>query len=228
MLPEFITEEFIEKFEQKVTGYSQMFYFPLKAELLEEVIYNALKETGTNSEWEPSSHKKGTDIEVPDSNEAMSIKSGIFKLKNDPELSISSHRSTTYETLAEKIEFFDGDGKNYSSYLVLAREEDEKDKKRIYQLLYIPANFITASSLDWVKEYNKKGKHKGWATKKYKKHGVKIEIRKAMSDQFWIFAKKRALQKNSKVVEICSFEFDYDYLGKLNSLLNKEETHANQ
>lgn len=215
---EITNEAFIKRFKEKVIGYSHMFKFPLKGETLEEVIHNSLLETGILSEWDCASHKQGADISIKNSN--FSVKSGQFRGIANPELSISSHRTTTYKTIAEKISFFDGKGKNYGAYLVLARTEDKKAEKRIYQALLIEAEFVKASSFTW--ETTKSG----WQTTDYDKLDIRIKIQKKMSDQFWIYARKRALQKSNKVTELFSVEFNYKELGKGNHLLNKEVISA--
>ena len=212
MLPEFIKDgKFIENLKQKVIKWSGFRTYPLKAEILEEQIHNAMKENNLLSEWDAGSHKQGADIDVEDF--AFSVKSGKIEGVRVPKLSISSHRTTKYKTLPEKIDFIDGKGKNYDAYFVLARQEDEKNRKRKYTALCIDADFIKASSQTWSQT------NSGWQTSW--NNGIHMKIQKAMSDQLWIYIEQSKLDNNPCVLELFVLEFDYDMLGKTHKIVAK-------
>jgi hypothetical protein len=202
-------EEFCENFKQELISYSGYSQFPLKGEMLEERISKALEDSRIAHLWEQGSHNPGADIHLTALGLNWSVKSGQWSGKRAPKLSISSHRTTKYKTLQEKIEYFDGPGKNYTHYFILTRQET--DTERHYRAYIIDASLISASSREWVT------KASGWTSQK--RDGVTIQIQKAMSDQFWIYVDKATIEDSSLVTEVISISFPLSQLGKTHQLV---------
>ena len=202
--------------EQEIISYSGIRKFPIKGELWEEISVDALKSVGLKVEWEAGSHGSGADIFLPDSGEGISNKSGKItrtKTTGKNELSISSYRTTKYKTLEEKLNFFDGDGKNFSKYLVLTREENKETRK--YSVILIDAAKVSAKALKWSKKIGKTGKQTGWHGYD-EKLGIKMNIQKAMSDQFWIYLD---LNKFTGAEIVAEVSISLDKLGKTHTIV---------
>ncbi len=153
---------------------------PINADRWEELIYVTLKHMGKNPRWNLGSHAPGADIWIDEF--AISAKSGNIQ-KNY--LIISSYRLTRFNNLNEMISFIDGsEGKNYDVYLCCARK-DLKNGNRIYKVFLIDADTFKASELKWEEMFPKKGgSPSGW--RGTNRNGIKVEIRKKMSNQLWI------------------------------------------
>ena len=204
--------------EEKIESYSGCMQFPIKGELWEEISVRALEAAGMLVEWDAGSHSSGADIWLSGLNEGISSKSGKItrtKTTGKHELSISSYRTTKYETLLEKLDFFDGPGKNFKNYLLLSREEDEKNKIRNYRCVLIDADKVTAGHLTWAQKFGRTGKMTGWAGEN-KKLGIRMLIQKAMSDQFWIYLD---LNKFDGAEVLAEVSIPYEKLAKTHSMI---------
>jgi hypothetical protein len=198
--------------EDGIVRYSGCLKFPIKGEIWEEISVAALEAAGMEVGWEAGSHSSGADIWLSDLNEGISSKSGKItrtKSTGKHELSISSYRTTKYPTLKEKLDFFDGDGKNFKNYLVITREEDKKNKVRKYSVVLIDATFVNASNLLWT------GKGTGWNGQDTGS-GVKMKIQRSMSDQFWIYLDLNKFNGLETLVEV---SIPYDQLGKTHKIV---------
>ena len=207
--------------QSEIEAYSGICRFPIKGELWEELTVNALENIGVDTDWDPGSHSPGADIWLSTINKGISSKSGKItyaKTIGRRELSISSYRTTRMKTLKEKIDFFDGEGKNFESYMVLAREEDEEGEKRIYRVLLIDAKKVNAGDVRWRKNINRKSKKMtGWEGES-EKSGIKMKIQKSMSDQFWIYLD---LNKFDGCDVLFETSIPYDKLGKTHHIVEK-------
>lgn len=133
----------------------------------------------TESEWLPNNHNPNEDMITEIKGiEKPSLKSGSIK---DNTLVISSHRTTKYKTLQDKIDFLKT--RTYDSYICLARPN--KDHPHEYNLIYINKNVIDYDSLEWVDTYSKDGSHSGWIGKD-EEGTISVSIIKSMSHQVWI------------------------------------------
>jgi hypothetical protein len=132
----------------------------------------------TNSEWNPYNHNPGKDMETNyEKLKKPNLKSGT--IKNDF-LKISSHRTTKFKTLDEKLIFLNN--VDYDSHICLARPEG---KTHSYKLIFFPKSIIDYSKLLWTEEFKKNGEHKGWKGIN-EDNTIKVSIQKNMSDQVWI------------------------------------------
>ena len=211
-------EEFGKNLTKAVEGTSGIFTFPIKAEIFEELISrHALDPMGIPNAWEPGSHKQGADIDIPQELYSFSVKSAKISGVNKKKMSISSFRTTAYPTLKEKLDFIDGDGKNFSHYLVLAREEDEKGRTRKYTVLVIPADLFIAKDLVWV-EINS-----GWKSmEKYdEERGYAMVIQRKMSDQLWIYCDYVKLLNNPRVMALGTTSIPENEIGTTHEIVER-------
>jgi len=162
--------KFGELLQQHKTLYPEL---SLKAEQFE-----ALFAIATNADWKPYNHNPGSDMST--TLEGMlkpSLKSGIMK---NEYLTISSHRTTKYKTLEDKLNFLSNT--DYDSYICLARPDN---KVHNYKLVYFPKSLINFNNLVWEETKTKKGEFNGWyATNE--NQTIKVSIVKSMSHQVWI------------------------------------------
>jgi hypothetical protein len=160
--------------------------------VLEELISFAFADSGQTHLYESGSHKKGSDISTDD--EDFSVKSSKIE---GGKMKISSFRLTRFDNdLPSMINFIDNEGKNFDNYLVLSRNETAD--KISYSFYILPSTIFTASSMQWVESFGKKGQPTGWKTINNK--NVKLSISKSMSDQLWIEI------KTDYIKEYLSFE----------------------
>tara|TARA_B100000575_G_scaffold36630_1_gene24662 strand:+ start:87 stop:764 length:678 start_codon:yes stop_codon:yes gene_type:complete len=202
--------------KQEIINHSGCNRFPIKGEQWEEISVRALQSVGLNAEWKAGSHGSGADIWLANLNQGISNKSGkITRTKSTGkyELSISSYRTTKYKTLEEKLDFFDGDGKNFKNYLILTREEDENTRK--YKVIFIDASKITAKKLKWSVKTGKTSKQTGWSGVN-KNLGIKMNIVKSMSDQFWIYLDLNKFKGAETLAEV---SIPMDKLGKTHMIV---------
>lgn len=148
---------------------------PVKAEQFE-----SLFSVVTKSKWEPNNHGTNEDmITEIRGMEKPSLKSGTIE---NNVLKISSHRTTKFKTLQDKIEFLKS--RTYDSYVCLARPNS--DKPHYYKLIYFNKNIINYDSLNWVDTYDKKnGSHSGWFGRD-NDCTITVKIVKSMSHQVWV------------------------------------------
>ena len=221
-------EEFGTKVLEGVAARQGIDKFPVKAEIFENIIVDTLDEMEISCYWDPGSHKPGADIEITNEPISFSVKSaGISGGKQKPQkMSISSHRLTSHKTLKEKLAFIDGTGKNYTHYLVLAREDIEgksnkKNKKilikRNYTLLAMPADIFSVNKLTWQqvgKSYKTKESWDG-------KMGYSMKIEHSMSDQLWIHSGFDKVKKRKDVKVLGSFSIDAEDLGNTHKIVRR-------
>ena len=208
----------MERFE----SYSGIIRYPIKGEVLEELLTQAFEAAGLVANWNMGSHSPGSDISMVSKNGhkiSLSVKSALIKGVHKKKMSISSFRTTKYKTLEEKLDYFDGPGKNFDYYLVLARMEDKNEKRtgfREYILYLMESDFIQAKDMVW-KEVSS-----GWQTERCK-NGHDIKIQKAMSDQFWIYLNYGKLQENDKVHKLGHCKIPVEQLGKTHKLVYNDK-----
>ena len=203
--------DFAENLKNIIWNFSLTFEVKITDLTLENLIKKALVKSNLNPDWNPGSHAPGADIFLPEQNIGFSVKSGRLNSKT---LTISSFRTTKYNTLQEKLDYFDGDGKNFSSYLVLAR--NDSDVSRYYRAIMIPAELVEAASLQWEEMST------GW--KSEKRGGVQMKIVKKMSDQFWFTIDRDVIDDHPDIKTLFELEIDNDMLGTYDFELSENMT----
>jgi hypothetical protein len=178
-----LSESQLNRFGNKITQHIELYpKLPLKAENFESILATIL-----DANWKPNNHSPNEDmITNIDNINKPSCKAGII----DGEfLTISSHRTTKYKKLEDKIKFLDT--RDYDSYLCLARPKNGKTHE--YMLIYFDKKIINYNSLIWKDTYDKKNNHKGWEGTNIDKT-IQISIIKSMSDQVWIKINKNLIK----------------------------------
>ena len=170
-----ITINQLNKFEELLSQHQQLYpSLPVKAEQFESLFAQI-----TSADWSPNNHNVGEDMVTNIVGmKKPSLKSGVIK---DGYLNISSHRTSKFKTLREKIDFLKT--REYDSYVCLSRPD--KNKAHKYKLIYFEKNIIDYDSLSWVDTYNKNGIHSGWCGESKDKK-IKVNIIKSMSHQVWV------------------------------------------
>jgi len=176
-----------EKIEEKIKEYHQFLRTPPKGEHFEDLVSQALIETGHASHgWFDGDHAQGTDIwDSPFG--SLSLKTNKLYGKNVIRADMSSHRLTSFGTdLDAMLDHIKS--KKSDFYLLCTRRTDRGKEYRIrekqgggyeeYEIFLIPANFLCVRSYDWH-EYDG-----GW--KANVSPGFTLSIVKSMSNQFWM------------------------------------------
>jgi hypothetical protein len=169
-----LSEATIEKLSQGITNHIHLYPdLSVKAEQFESLFASA-----TNSTWNPYNHNPGGDMvtNIEGINNP-SLKSGVL---SDGCLTISSHRTTKFKRLEDKINFLNN--VDCDSYICLARPPK---KIHTYRLIYFPKSIINYSSMVWTETSNKKGEFTGWEGWN-ENRTIRVRIVKSMSDQVWI------------------------------------------
>lgn len=149
---------------------------------LEELLANAIKsDTTTNDHviWTEAGHDDNADIVVKrnDTKYPIQIKSG--RISND-KLVLSGHRLGRFKgNMAEISDYINSRKANIIS-VPYKKIDDEKGRRHIYRLCYIPIEYLQGvSGKDWKKEPNRS------TYKATNKHGVQFSISPSMSWQIW-------------------------------------------
>ena len=188
-----------EKITEKIKLYHQLFRFPLKAELWEDIFDQSINDS--KSRWEGGSHTQGGDVTGPDGISYQN-KSGKISINQDT-MRWSGNRLTKHNGLDAKVNFISSH--LYDKYAFLARDHHEwNNDNKIYYFIVLDASFIDYSfeALSWRETFAErgamKGKCNGW---KGESSDYYAEIRKQMSDQLWTTAKLSYLKKCADIYE---------------------------
>ena len=178
-------EQLLQQLEQKITQHHNLYRFPLKAELWEDIFDQTIN--SFTSDWEGGGHSVGADV-VSENNSLfqkgsrLQLKSGDYNPKNNT-VKWNGHRTTKHKTIEEKVDFISKN--HYDYYVMLMRnKKDWKEGKKIYYLLMFESSKINYSSLIWFEKHSKQNNLTGWkgmgTTQPYT-----AEINISMSHQLW-------------------------------------------
>lgn len=115
-----VSKQLVENIQEQINLFHTHWKVKINGLLWENMLHNALVKAGYKSSWDNGSHQKGVDIVCEDTR--ISCKGGQIEGKRSPRLKISSHRSTTYETFEEKMNFFCTDFEDETWSIVLLNE----------------------------------------------------------------------------------------------------------
>ena len=177
--------QLLQQLEQKITQHHNLYRFPLKAELWEDIFDQTIN--SFTSKWEGGGHSVGADV-VSENNSLflkgsrLQLKSGEYNPKQNT-VKWNGHRTTKHKTIEEKVDFISQN--HYDYYVMLMRnKKDWKEGKKIYYLLMFESNKIDYSSLTWFEKHSKQNNLTGWkgmgTTQPYL-----AEINISMSHQLW-------------------------------------------
>jgi len=160
----------------RIQRYHELFEQPLIAEFWEETLHKSFLEYGYSTTWKPDrSHKIGEDMRIESIvGSRISCKSGQFIKPSGGTDSIkfNGSRTTSYETIDEKITQLCGDHDDW--YFLLAKK---KPFDKTYKLLVFESSKCKVNQLTW--EENKTGKQ--WVGS----GEFQACISKSMSSQLW-------------------------------------------
>lgn len=185
----------IEEIKQKLIQHHQLYRFPVKAELWEDIYDQVIN--GNDSGWNMGGHDVGTDVLNRFEGTRSQNKSGFINSKNRT-ITWNGHRTTKYKTIDEKVNFISEN--HCDEYVMLARNKDEwKRGIKKYYLLIFDSSLIDYSKLNWNEYLSKNGNVAGWKGAS-KKQQFSAKIVKTMSDQLWTEAKLDYLGKPIEIV----------------------------
>lgn len=161
---------------KRIKKYHELFSQPLIAEFWEETLHNALRDAGYTTTWKPDrSHKVGEDMRIEGvDGSRISCKSGQFitPRAGTPSVKFNGSRTTSQESIDQKIEHLCGDHDDW--YFLLAKK---KNFDNAYKLLVFESAKCKVNQLQWKE--NSSGKQ--WMGT-----GVfQASINKSMSAQLW-------------------------------------------
>jgi hypothetical protein len=172
----------IEEIKQKLKQHHELYRFPVKAELWED-IYDQVINSGSIG-WDMGNHNVGTD--VVSKGVRYQNKAGNIDLKNGT-IIWSGHRTTKHKTIDEKVNFISQN--HCDKYVMLARNKDEWERGiKKYYLLIFDSSLIDYSKLQWNEYLSKEGNVSGWKGESIEQP-FSAKIIKTMSDQLWTEAR---------------------------------------
>jgi hypothetical protein len=148
------SRRFVKNLKQSVIGYQSVLQgptVPIRGGTWEFVMSQAAEKSRLKYQWDPSSHRPGSDIVI--SKKHYSCKTS--KVNRD-HMMISSYRLSTKansNTPHAFIDEIDNVRHNFDFYAILAREQRGEYISR-YTVYQIPADRLKAGSLVWQKELN--------------------------------------------------------------------------
>lgn len=158
--------------KESILDYYKTFSFPLKAEMLENVICNCLYEKNIDFKWNCGSHSSGCDILLPNTN--LAVKSAI---QNNNFITISANRTTKYKTIEDKLNFLKIVNSNLTYFVLLRKEEKNIINNSI---LVFKSNLLKINEFSFIKSKND-------LLAQSKDNNVFCKIVASMSDQVWFF-----------------------------------------
>lgn len=170
-------DDFKKYFKERVVIWHKNFSFPLKAEMLEEVLSRTFfEDMKLKGEWKKGGHQPGIDIDVYDE-DSYSVKSGK---ETTNQIKISSSRTTTYKTLEEKINFYKNVENTFTKYFLFSKKETDLNLR--YTIYIIPKEKISIDNIEWKDSNNWQGEDK--------ENNYYFSIVESMSHQIWITLNK--------------------------------------
>lgn len=171
-----IVDKLIPFMITRIRKYHEMFTQPLIAEFWEETLHNSFRDCGFTTTWKPDrSHKIGEDMRIECVHQSrISCKSGQFVTPRGgtPSVKFNGSRTTSQETLEEKIAHLSADHDDW--YFLLAKNKNF-DKK--YKLLVFESVKCKVNQLQW---------RENDTCKQWIGTGVfQASINKSMSSQLW-------------------------------------------
>ena len=182
-------KKLIQQIQEKLTQHHNLYRFPVKAELWEDIFDQVINPN--SDKWEGGGHSVGADVIAENDlkygifskNSRIQMKSGDINFKNQT-IKWNGHRTTTHKTIDEKIDFISQN--HYDYFVMLGRDKkDWKNGNKIYYLIIFESSKIDYKKLNWEEKMSKdNSKVTGWKgtndTLSYS-----AEINKSMSDQLW-------------------------------------------
>ena len=176
-----MNDELIDEIKKRILEHHKLYRLTIKGEYWEDIFSQAVLQIGGFSDWAPErTHTIGMDqiCSWGDYNNLrISNKSGLYTISSQT-LKISGSRSTSYDTLEEKIQHFSNKQEDF--YSCLATSSLKKDPN--YYLFFFDSKILNYDQVNWEPTYDKTNKHTGW---KAVSNTYTAWIKKNLSDQLW-------------------------------------------
>jgi|TARA_B100000287_G_scaffold365579_1_gene360345 hypothetical protein len=176
-----MNKHIIKTIKNKIKQHHQLYRFPVKAELWEDIFDQAIN--GKDSNWSGGGHSVGADVisEGKDKTRYQN-KSGDINFKKNT-IKWNGHRTTSHKTIDDKLDFISQS--HYDKYVMLGRNKKDWDNgiKR-YWLLVFDSDVIDYKALDWKQTYGKNEQVNGWSGSS-DELPYTAKIIKPCSDQLW-------------------------------------------
>lgn len=180
-----IDNKLVKLLTDKIKQHHQLYRFPVKGELWEDIFDQCINMSSVNgSNWLGGGHDVGTDVTNTTSGIRYQLKGGMLNFKKNL-VKWSGHRTTSYNTIEEKLNFINKD--HCDMYVLLSRCKREWDKgTRVYYLMMFDSSLLTYDKLSWVETFSKKQTLSGW--KGNGSNNLAADIYVSMSGQLWTTA----------------------------------------
>jgi hypothetical protein len=182
-----ITDKVLDDIQRRIYAHYEVYpEININSILWECILAYALRTEYSSVIWTPGSHKKGEDINC--NGVRISCKAGkITKLKSNPVISISSHRTTRFKTLDEKLNFL-----------------SQKHEDVVYSLSSMDNTYrLTIFTPPDVNQFDWHEMSKKW--RGVDKLGNILDITKSMSDQYWM----KLVYAHMKYNELDKITYDF-------------------
>jgi hypothetical protein len=184
----------IAKFKKNLELHHDLYpEIPLDNKLLESIFERSLF---GDVKHDTGSHSIGYDLIV--SNKKISVKSGKYK-SNRNLLIFSSHRTTSHNTIEEKVKFIDEDHFDYQYNF--AKVDDWK-KTKAYKLIVFKKEQLKVGELNFEKNDS------GWLGEN---DNIRVSIKEKMSDQVWYTINLNKI-KPLKIIDFNVPQYDLEWL----------------
>lgn len=192
-----LTENLIDEIRQRIREHHKLYDLSVKGEYWEEILAKSIIAIGGKTDWGAErTHTIGKD-QVCSWNDQIdkrvSNKSGVYTISSNT-LKINGSRSTTYQSLKEKIEYFSD--KQEDIYFCLATSTLKKDLN--YYLFCFESSLLDYKNAEWEEQYNENKTLMGW---KCETPTYKAWIKRNMSDQLWTHLKLTPLNLTPTILE---------------------------
>ena len=181
-----ISDKLLSEIQKWIHWHHSGYQFKIDSQAWENILHKSFLSCGLNSTWNAGSHSQGVDIVCE--NLKISCKGGSIEGKRTPKLTISSHRTTKYETLTEKLNYISENHEDEIWSLV----QINKNNYRLH--IFKKPNF---------KEYDWKKTKSGWSGNLRKN---KARIQKKMSDQLWFDLDYQEFLEKNRYYDFTIFE----------------------
>jgi hypothetical protein len=181
-----LCNEIIKQIKSRIKKHHKLYDLTIKGEYWEEILAKSIIAIGGTTDWTPErTHSVGRDQTCSwseFSDKKISNKSGIYTISSS-RLKISGSRSTSFESLEEKIKYFSD--KQEDLYFCLATSSIKKDPN--YYLFYFDSSLLDYHNALWQPNYDKTDtKMIGW---KCNTDYYDAWIKNDMSGQLWTHIK---------------------------------------
>lgn len=191
-----LSENLIDEIRKRIKEHHLLYDLSVKGEYWEEILAKSIIAIGGITDWTAErTHTIGRDQICSwndNINKRISNKSGVYTISSNT-LKINGSRSTTHQTLEEKINYFAD--KQEDVYFCLATSTLKKDLN--YYLFCFESSLLDYKNAKWEEQYTDE-KLIGWkcSTDKFN-----AWIKRNMSDQLWTHLKLNAMNLTPIVLE---------------------------